>query len=98
MTRWSTIRSSRSEASVCATYRRPGTALVTDRSSSQESSRTYLLGGDAIFAGGKLLLQATADCDLRQSLETVQRLAAVSFDALLPGHGPIVLSDAKTPH
>jgi glyoxylase-like metal-dependent hydrolase (beta-lactamase superfamily II) len=56
---------------------------------------TYLLGGDAIFAGGKLLLQATPDCDLRQSLETVERLAAISFDALLPGHGPIVLSDAK---
>jgi glyoxylase-like metal-dependent hydrolase (beta-lactamase superfamily II) len=56
---------------------------------------TYLLGGDAIFAGGKLLLQATEDCDLRQSLDTVERLATVSFDALLPGHGPFVLSQAK---
>jgi glyoxylase-like metal-dependent hydrolase (beta-lactamase superfamily II) len=56
---------------------------------------TYLLGGDAVFAGGKLLLQATPDCDLRQSLDSVERLATVGFDALLPGHGPVVLSDAK---
>ena len=56
---------------------------------------TYLLGGDAIFAGGKLFLQATSDCDLRQSLETIERLADISFDALFPGHGSIVFGDAK---
>jgi glyoxylase-like metal-dependent hydrolase (beta-lactamase superfamily II) len=56
----------------------------------------YLLGGDAIFAGGKLLLQATMDCDLRQSLDSVLRIRHHDFDALLPGHGPIVLSDGKS--
>jgi glyoxylase-like metal-dependent hydrolase (beta-lactamase superfamily II) len=55
---------------------------------------TYLLGGDALFAGGKLFLQATADCDLRASLDTVLRLGDLRFDALLPGHGPVVLHDA----
>ena len=57
--------------------------------------RAYLVGGDALFAGGKLLLQATADCDLHESLQSVLRIEALDFDALLPGHGPIVLTDAK---
>src|SRR3954447_9652898 len=48
---------------------------------------THLLAGDAIFAGGKLFLQATDDCDLRQSLDSVLQLAELDFDTLLPGHG-----------
>ena len=56
---------------------------------------TYLLAGDAVFAGGKILLQAIPDCDLWASLETVRRFATVDFDALLPGHGPIALRDGK---
>jgi glyoxylase-like metal-dependent hydrolase (beta-lactamase superfamily II) len=67
-----------------------GSFLVSGREA------TYLLGGDAVFAGGKLLLQATADCDLRQSLDSVLRLGDLRFDALLPGHGPIVLSDGAS--
>lgn len=55
--------------------------------------RTYLLGGDAVFVGGKLLLQATADCSLQQSLATILNLESVAFDALLPGHGPLSLTD-----
>jgi glyoxylase-like metal-dependent hydrolase (beta-lactamase superfamily II) len=55
----------------------------------------YLLAGDAVFAGGKLFLQATADCDLQASLESVRRLAALDFDAFLPGHGPIALRDGR---
>ena len=57
---------------------------------------THLLAGDAIFAGGKLFLQATGDCDLRQSLDSVLQLAELDFDTLLPGHGPVVLSDGPT--
>lgn len=66
-----------------------GSLLVTG------GERTYLLAGDAIFAGGKLLLQAIPDCDLWASLETVRRLGALEFDALLPGHGPIALRDGR---
>ena len=54
--------------------------------------RIYLLTGDALFAGGHLLLQATWDCDLQSSLATVRALAGVSFDSLLPGHGALALS------
>jgi glyoxylase-like metal-dependent hydrolase (beta-lactamase superfamily II) len=54
--------------------------------------RDYLFAGDAVFAGGRILLQAIPDCDLGESLASVRRLAATAFDALLPGHGAIVLS------
>lgn len=56
---------------------------------------TYLIAGDAVFAGGKLLLQAVPDCDLQASLSSVKRLAGLEFDCLLPGHGPIVLKNGK---
>ena len=67
-----------------------GSFLVTGREA------TYLLAGDVIFAGGKLFLQATHDCDLRQSLDSVLRLGELEFDALLPGHGSIVMSDGRS--
>lgn len=57
--------------------------------------RTYLLSGDSLFAGGRLLLQATHDCDLQLSLEAVRTLAALEFDSLLPGHGPLVLTGGR---
>lgn len=65
-----------------------GSFLVT-------GNQTYLLGGDAVFAGGKLLLQATSDCDLQQSLASVMRVGTLDFDSLLPGHGPICLRNGK---
>jgi glyoxylase-like metal-dependent hydrolase (beta-lactamase superfamily II) len=52
-----------------------------------------LLTGDALFAGGRIQLQAIPDCDLGASLATLRRLAGESFDALLPGHGAITLTD-----
>jgi glyoxylase-like metal-dependent hydrolase (beta-lactamase superfamily II) len=54
--------------------------------------RTYLFSGDSLFAGGRLLLQATHDCDLQLSLASVRTLAALEFDSLLPGHGPLALT------
>ncbi|MBU6244814.1 MAG: MBL fold metallo-hydrolase [Actinomycetales bacterium] len=57
--------------------------------------RTYLCSGDALFAGGKIYLQATVDCDLQASLDSLRALADVEFDALLPGHGPIALTGGR---
>ena len=54
--------------------------------------RTYLLTGDALFAGGRIALQAIPDCDLAASLASVRRLAGLDFEALLPGHGAIALT------
>ena len=56
---------------------------------------TYLFAGDALFAGGKILLQAIPDCDLGLTLGSVRRLSDESFDALLPGHGGIVLAGGE---
>lgn len=56
---------------------------------------TYLLAGDAVFAWGKLFLQAIPDCDLGASLASVRRLAELEFDALLPGHGAVSLRAGK---
>jgi glyoxylase-like metal-dependent hydrolase (beta-lactamase superfamily II) len=51
----------------------------------------YLFAGDAVFARGRLFLQAIPDCELGASLESVRRLGALEFEALLPGHGSIAL-------
>lgn len=66
-----------------------GSYLVTG------GDRVYLLGGDAVFAMGKIFLQAIPDCDLQASLATIGSLAELEFDALLPGHGPIALRDGR---
>lgn len=57
--------------------------------------RTYLLSGDSLFAGGRLLLQSTHDCDLQLSLASVRILADLEFDSLLPGHGPVALTGGR---
>ena len=48
--------------------------------------KRYLVGGDAIFFGGKILLQNTYDCSLPDMLASIQRLAGYSFEALLTAH------------
>jgi glyoxylase-like metal-dependent hydrolase (beta-lactamase superfamily II) len=54
--------------------------------------RTYLFAGDAVFAQGRLLLQAIPDCDLAASLASVRRLDGLEFDAFLPGHGGLAMT------
>jgi hydroxyacylglutathione hydrolase len=54
--------------------------LVTAR------ERRYLVVGDAIFHGGRIVLQNTYDCNVPQSIASIQHLATYDFDALLPGH------------
>lgn len=48
--------------------------------------KRYLIGGDAIFFGGKIVLQNTYDCSVPDTIASIQRLATIPFDALLPGH------------
>jgi hydroxyacylglutathione hydrolase len=57
---------------------------------------TTLFSGDALFPGGRILLQDTWDCDVRAALRSVERLAALRPDRLLGGHLPPVLRDATT--
>jgi glyoxylase-like metal-dependent hydrolase (beta-lactamase superfamily II) len=53
-------------------------------------------GGERVYLlGGKLFLQGIPDCDLQDSLASVRKLAALEFDALLPGHGAIALDEGR---
>jgi hydroxyacylglutathione hydrolase len=55
-----------------------------------------LFSGDAVFPGGRILLQDTWDCDLRATLRSVERLAAVEAADLFAGHLAPVVGDAAT--
>lgn len=57
--------------------------------------RSLLFSGDAVFALGRVLLQAVPDCDLAQSAASIRKLMALDFDALLPGHGAVALRDGR---
>jgi hydroxyacylglutathione hydrolase len=61
----------------------------------QGGERTYLVQGDVVFFGGTILLQNTHDCSIQKYAASVARLAALEFDAFLPGHLGISLQDGK---
>ena len=48
--------------------------------------KRYLVAGDALFYGGRVILQNTYDCDVQKTIQSIQRLSTFEFDALLPGH------------
>jgi glyoxylase-like metal-dependent hydrolase (beta-lactamase superfamily II) len=45
-----------------------------------------LFSGDALFPGGRILLQDTWDCDLGAALRSVEKLVALRPDQLFGGH------------
>lgn len=55
------------------------------------SDRTYLLGADLVFWGGRILLQNIQDCHIDRYAASVAKIDALTFDALLPGHLQISL-------
>lgn len=59
--------------------------------------RSYLFAGDAVFSGGRVVLQNIHDCSIQKSAESIAKLARLEFDALLPGHAAICL-DGGTKH
>jgi len=52
----------------------------------ERNGRRFLVGGDALFYGGKVAIQDIGDCNIGDVCATVRKLAALQFDALLPGH------------
>ena len=58
-------------------------------------TRRILVGGDALFCGGKVAIQDIYDCNIGAVCSTVRTLAARDFDTLLPGHLNFSLSDAR---
>jgi glyoxylase-like metal-dependent hydrolase (beta-lactamase superfamily II) len=57
--------------------------------------RRSLFAGDAIFHGGKILLQAIHDCRLDAQIETLRKLRELRVDALFPGHLAFSLAGAQ---
>jgi hydroxyacylglutathione hydrolase len=53
--------------------------------------RRYLFAGDAVFSGGRVVLQNIHDCSIQKSAASIAKLAKLEFDALLPGHAAICL-------
>lgn len=51
-----------------------------------DHEQRFLISGDALFFGGKIILQNTYDCSVPDTLASLQRLASYKFDALLAGH------------
>lgn len=54
-----------------------------------------LISGDALFADGRVVLQDIEDCSVAKTLASIRTLAALDFDAFLPGHGRFSLRDGK---
>jgi glyoxylase-like metal-dependent hydrolase (beta-lactamase superfamily II) len=61
----------------------------------KDAGQTFLFSGDAVFFGGKILLQNIWDCDLQAQLCSIQKLADLEVDVFLPGHGSISLKEGR---
>jgi glyoxylase-like metal-dependent hydrolase (beta-lactamase superfamily II) len=61
----------------------------------RHAGRTSVFCGDAVFFGGKILLQNTWDCSVQESIRSVERLAALSVDGLFPGHLTFALNHGR---
>lgn len=57
--------------------------------------RRSLFSGDCLFWGGTIILQNIPDCSIPEYARTMERLASLEFDALLPGHLTISLRDGR---
>jgi glyoxylase-like metal-dependent hydrolase (beta-lactamase superfamily II) len=52
----------------------------------ERDGRRTLFAGDAVFFGGKILLQAIHDCRLDEHIQSLRKLRGLDVDALLSGH------------
>lgn len=54
-----------------------------------------LVAGDALFAGGKVILQDIEDCSVSKTLASIRMLSDLPFEQFLPGHGRFTLRNGK---
>lgn len=76
-------------------YETPGHAAGHVSFLVEGGERTLLVQGDVVFHGGTIFLQNVPDCSIQDYAGSVRKLAALQFDAHLPGHLPISLRDGK---
>jgi hydroxyacylglutathione hydrolase len=58
-------------------------------------ARSYLFASDLVFWGGAIILQNVPDSNLQEYAASMNRVAALEFDALLPGHHLISLRNGR---
>lgn len=73
----------------------PGHSLCDLVMHGKIGEKDCLFSGDAIFAGGEVLLQSLYDVSILPYYEGIKKIAELHTDALFPGHGQFVLSDAQ---
>ncbi len=61
----------------------------------QGKDQSYLFASDAVFWGGAIILQNVADSSVQEYAASINKLAALDFDALLPSHLTISLKNGK---
>lgn len=61
----------------------------------QGRERRYLFAGDAVFAGGRVVLQNIHDCSIQKSADSILKLERLAFDALLPGHAAVAIDGGQ---
>jgi hydroxyacylglutathione hydrolase len=57
--------------------------------------RSYLFASDLVFWGGAIILQNVPDANLQAYAASMNRVAGLEFDALLPGHHMISMTNGK---
>ena len=58
-------------------------------------ARSYLFASDLVFWGGAIILQNVPDSNLQEYAASMNRVAQLDFDALLPGHHMISLANGR---
>jgi hydroxyacylglutathione hydrolase len=61
----------------------------------EDDGKRLLFAGDAIFHGGKILLQAIHDCRLDQQIRSLRKLRELDVSELFPGHLTLSLKDGQ---
>ena len=61
----------------------------------EQADGRALVTGDAMMHSGRIIYQDIYDFDVRQSADSIRRLAALDFDTLLPGHGLFVRAGGR---
>ena len=57
--------------------------------------RRYLIGGDLVFYGGTIIAQNIHDCSIQNYSASTLKMAEIEFEAFLPGHLAISLTNGK---
>ena len=57
--------------------------------------RTYLFSSDCVFWGGAIILQHVPDANVQEYAASCNKIAALEYEALLPGHHLISLRNGR---